>query len=94
MKKSEVLKNIKNKDDKILCSNILNKYFEYIKRGITKYSGFIDKSGLNLIVPILNKIDKNYSIYYPNEYCENCIIVFGNIKDVNICCLEIIKKIN
>lgn len=95
MNKIELLKNINNKDDRILCSFILDKYMESYKKKITTTTYFLDKRELDIVIPILNKICKNnYSIYYPHEYCEKAIIIFGNIDKINICCLKFISKVN
>lgn len=93
MKKYELLKNIKEKEDKILCSYIIDKYFEYRKKNITTYSQFLDKRELNLVLSILNKLTKEYQIYFINEYCEKSLIVFGNLNEVKVSCLEIKSNI-
>ncbi len=89
MNNIELLKNITNKEDKMLCSTILDKYKIFLKTGKTTYSQFVDNRELTIVLSILNKVYKNYIVYKPHEYCEKSIIVFGNTDNVNIGCIKV-----
>ena len=42
MDKFQFLKNIKNKDDRVIISNVLDKYEKYNNTGIFTYTNFLD----------------------------------------------------
>lgn len=94
IRKDEILKNVQDKDDKILISNILDKYKKYDKTGISIYSNFLDIRKFNMITNILKRLKIPFNIYKPAEECEKSIIYFGdydnfvtiykiNIKNIN-----------
>lgn len=42
MNKDDILKTVLNKEDKILVSNVLDKYKKYEKTNISTYTNFLD----------------------------------------------------
>ena len=76
--KSEVLKNIRDKEDKVVVSNTIDKYIKYEKSGISTYTNFLDPRKLSLIESILKNQKIKYNVYKPNEFLEKSIIFFGD----------------
>ena len=79
--KSEILKNIRDKEDKIVVSNTIDKYIKYEKSGTSTYTNFLDPRKLSLIECILKNQKIEYNIYKPNDFLEKSIIYFGNYED-------------
>lgn len=76
--KEEIIKKTINKSDKILVSNVLDKYIKNIKTGLDTYTNFLDLREYNLIVNILRRYKIIYKIYKPIPECEKTIVYFGN----------------
>ena len=74
MDKFQFLKNIKNKDDRVIISNVLDKYEKYNNTGIFTYTNFLDEK----IVSMIKNLKIDYNIYKAHDYCEKSIIYFGN----------------
>lgn len=78
MNKDEILKRVQKKEDKMLVSNILDKYLKYDKTGISTYTNFLDIRTLEIAENILKYLKVDYKVYKPNEVCEKSIIYFGD----------------
>lgn len=81
MDKDFVLKRFKVKEDKMLISNILDKYLKYDKTGISTYTNFLDIRMLKLAEDTLKFAKVKYEVYKPNDFCEKSIIYFGKYED-------------
>ncbi len=81
MDKNSVLKRFKIKEDRILISNILDKYLKYDQTGVSTYTNFLDPRMLNLAEETLKFSKINYEIYKPNDNCDKSIICFGNYEN-------------
>ncbi len=81
MDKEIVLKRVQKKEDKMLVSNILDKYLKYDKTGISTYTNFLDIRMLEVSENILRHLKIDYHVYKPNEICEKSIIYFGDYED-------------
>ena len=77
MKEKEFIAKLKSKDDKLLFSYVLDKYYQYKKRNISQSSNFLNDRELNLLENGLTYLNIPYKIYKPNEECERSIIYFG-----------------
>ncbi len=75
-KKQFYTQNIKDKDEKIVISNIIDKCNRSEALNKIVATEFLDLKQKSEIVPILNREKINYQIYVPNEYCEKAIIFF------------------
>ncbi|MEG0021903.1 MAG: YlmH/Sll1252 family protein [Bacilli bacterium] len=78
MEKQELLKKYKNKEDRMLASNVLDKYLKYEKTNISTYTNFLDISKEALIINLLKHIKAKYKIY---KLDEKSIIYFGDYED-------------
>lgn len=78
MDKNSVLKRFKIKEERILISNILDKYLKYDQTGISTYTNFLDLRMLKLAEDTLKFSKINYEIYKPNDNCDKSIIYFGD----------------
>ena len=65
------------KQEKILLSNMIDKYEIYKRSGKNTYSNFLNPSELNLVISYLNHYHIPYSIYDPYSFFEKKIIYFG-----------------
>lgn len=74
MDKYQILKNIKNKEDRMIISNIIDKYEKNKKTGINTSTNFCDEK----IISIINKTKIPYQSIKPHEYCNKEVIYFGN----------------
>lgn len=74
MDKFQFLKNIKNKDDRVIISNVLDKYEKYNNTGIFTYTNFLDEK----IISMIKNLKIDYNIYKAHDYCEKSIIYFGD----------------
>lgn len=81
MNKDEILKRVQRKEDKMLVSNILDKYLKYDKTGISTYTNFLDIRMLEIVENILKYLKIKYKVYRPNEVCEKSIIYFGEYEN-------------
>ncbi len=79
--KGEILKRIMDKEDKIIVSNILDKYIKYNKTNISTYTNFLDQRRLKLVEDTLKYLKIDYNIYINNDYLEKAIIYFGEYED-------------
>lgn len=79
--KNEVIEKIRNKEDKLLVSNILDKYIKYINTNISTYSNFLDVRQFDLVKNILTKLKIIYNTYKAFELSEKVIIYFGEYED-------------
>lgn len=79
--KGEILKRIMDKEDKIIISNILDKYIKYNKTNISTYTNFLDQRRLKLVEDTLKYLKIDYNIYINNDYLEKAIIYFGEYED-------------
>lgn len=81
MDKEIILKRVQKKEDKMLVSNILDKYLKYDKTGISTYTNFLDIRTLEITENILKYIKADYQVYKPDEACEKSIIYFGDYEN-------------
>lgn len=81
MDKEIILKRVLKKEDKMLVSNILDKYLKYDKTGISTYTNFLDIRTLEIVENILKYVKANYQVYKLNEACEKSIIYFGDYEN-------------
>ena len=58
------------KDEKILISNIVDKYNQYQKTGKSTCSNFLNSVNLNLVISYLEYKKIPYSIYEPYPFLE------------------------
>lgn len=65
------------KQDKILISNMIDKYEIYKKSGRSTCSNFLNSCELNLVISYLNHYHIPYSIYEPYSFLEKKIVYFG-----------------
>ena len=65
------------KEDKILLSNILDKYERYLKTGYSSTTNFLDKRKKELIKTRLSFIFPVCTFYSIDEICEKCILCIG-----------------
>ena len=65
------------KQEKILISNMIDKYEIYKKSGNSTYSNFLNSNELSLVISYLNHYHIPYSIYEPYSFLEKKIIYFG-----------------
>ena len=79
--KGEILKRIMDKEDKIIVSNILDKYIKYNKTNVSTYTNFLDQRRLKLVEDTLKYLKIDYNIYINNDYLEKAIIYFGEYED-------------
>lgn len=77
MNKDELLKRLHLKEDKMLVSNILDKYIKYDKTGISTHTNFLDLRTLVVVENILKYAKIKYNVYKTNDNCEKSIIYFG-----------------
>lgn len=81
MKEKEFIAKLKSKDDKLLFSYILDKYYQHKKRNISQSSNFLNDRELNLLENGLTYLNIPYKIYKPNEECERSVIYFGEYEN-------------
>ena len=79
--KNEVIDKIRNKEDKLLVSKILDKYIKYTNTNISTYSNFLDVRQFDLVKNILTKLKIIYNTYKAFELSEKVIIYFGEYED-------------
>lgn len=76
MKKEEIIKNIKDKEDKILVSKVLECAEKSYMKDIINYTNFLDPRQLNLCEEILQKEKIKYIKVNPYEDADKCILLF------------------
>lgn len=74
--KQAILCKIKSKEEKMKMSNIIDKCNKCEVTDKITSTSFLDLNEKSIAVSILNREEIKYCIYYPNEYCEKCIIFF------------------
>jgi len=67
----------RTKQDKILISNMIDKYEIYKKSGKSTYSNFLNPYELKVVTSYLKHSHIPYSIYEPYSFLEKKIIYFG-----------------
>lgn len=101
IEKQRVLDNIKDKEVKMLVSNILDKAIRFDKTENPYCSSFLNINEFNTVKSILNHFNIRYYTFYGNKDCEKVNIAFipdylqENINEFfenNICCIKIISK--
>ena len=98
--KAEILENIKDKDEKIAISNILDKAIKFEKINSPYCSNFFNLSEMSTIKKILDYLKINYTVFSPNKYVEKKNIAFipdyfsdnEKIFLEHISCIKIIPK--
>ncbi|MCI8568025.1 MAG: hypothetical protein HFG48_01755, partial [Bacilli bacterium] len=73
MDKEKLLDKIKNKEDKILISNLFDRYNKYCKNGIFLSSNFINESQELLLKKYLPKLE----VYKINDLCTKSVVSFS-----------------
>lgn len=74
--KQQVLLNIYSKEEKMKISSIIDKANRSQIMSKVIATCFLDLNEKSIITSILNREKIKYITYFPNEYCEKCIIVF------------------
>ena len=74
--KQELVKNIKDKEEKIKLSNVIDKCNKSEATSKITTTNFLDLYEKSIISSMLNKEKIKYEIYFPNSYCEKCIVMF------------------
>lgn len=72
---------MKNKEDKILISSILDKYNRYKKTSVSICTNFLSARELNIAISELNRKKLPYNVYEPYNFLEKKIIYFGEYED-------------
>lgn len=99
--KQKILETIKDKEDKILVSSILDKAIRFEKTDSPYCSSFLNINEMNIVKNTLNHFKVRYYTFCANEYCEKSNIAFIpdyliDNKDAffasNICCIKIISN--
>lgn len=81
MKEKEFIAKIKLKEDKMLFSYVLDKYYQYKKSNISLSSNFLNDRELELLGNGLKYLKIPYQTYRPNDECERTIIYFGEYEN-------------
>ena len=76
MKKEELLINIKDKEDKIMVSKVLEMANTSYMKDILKYTNFLDPRERMLCEEVLNKAKIKYEEIFPFSDAEKAIIAF------------------
>ena len=74
--KQDLISNIKDKDERMKIANIIDKCNKCEVMSKVTATVFLDLAEKAKVVAILNNQKIKYELYYPNEYCEKCIIFF------------------
>ncbi len=88
MDKEKLLDKIKNKEDKILISNLFDRYNKYCKNGIFLSSNFINESQELLLKKYLPKLE----VYKINDLCTKSVVSFSK-NDIDILKITPVKDI-
>lgn len=81
MKEKEFIAKLKSKDDKILLSYVLDKYYQFKRKKISTYSNFLNDRDLTFLENSLKFLKIPYNIYKPCNDCEKSIIYFGKYEN-------------
>lgn len=71
------IQGLKEKEERLLFSKILDRYSDYQKTGISTASDFLNITEKNMVENGLNYLHIPYNIYTANDSCERFIIYFG-----------------
>ena len=93
--------NVKDKEDKIFISNLLDKILRFEKTDTLCFTNFLNLKELNIAKKILDYLKVNYTIFCANDSLEKKNIFFipkylENSKEIfsdNIDCLKIIPNV-
>ena len=77
---SKIPNNYSN-EEKILISNIIDKYNMYLKYGKSTCSNFLNTYELKLITSYLDYLKINYNVYQKYDFLEKRIIYFGEYEN-------------
>lgn len=100
--KSKILDNIRNKDEKILVSSVLDKAMKFEKTDSLLFTNFLNLNETKIIKRILDYLKIKYFEFYSNENIEKRNIFFipeyllykkDEIIKENISCIKIVPKI-
>lgn len=73
------------KSEKILISNVLDKYKIFLKTGKSQSTNFLNPYEVILVTRVLNHENISYQVVSINECCEKSVLLFGNdIKPITI----------
>lgn len=101
VQKNRILENIKDKETKMLVSNILDKAIRFEKSDDIFFSNFLNLHELRLLEKILDYLKVNYTDFYINENIEKRNIGFipsyliskkKEILNEHISCIKVIPK--
>lgn len=98
--KQNMLNNIKDKEERMKYSNIIDKCNRCEASSKITATAFLDLNEIKNITSILNRENVKYSAFYANEYCEKAVIFFlpeyMENTDINydeyISCIKIVAK--
>lgn len=76
---NKILSNIKNKDDKLMIANVIDKYELFKINKINKINGFFNERELLLLTNTLNYLNIKYFVYKYSLTCELSIVSFIEI---------------
>lgn len=65
------------KSEKILISNILDKYKIFFKTGLSQCSNFLNPYEITLVTRVLDHEKISYKIISVDDFCEKCVLMFG-----------------
>lgn len=100
--KAKLLENIKDKDEKILVSSILDKAIKFEKTDSVIVTNFMNLNELNIIKNVLNHFKINYYELSINENIEKRNIAFVpefltfNVEDIfeeHVSCIKVVPKV-
>lgn len=75
-KKIKILERYKEKEEKILISNIIDKAYKFEKENKLLYTNFLNLNELTLLSNVLNELHVKYYIYSINNYINKKCIFF------------------
>ena len=100
--KQELLKSIKDKEEKILISSIIDKAVKFEKTNTLEFSNFLNLNELSDVKKILDYLRVDYMIFAPNQDIEKKNIAFipdyledskEKVFTDNISCIKVIPNI-
>lgn len=74
--KAKILERFSNKDEKIFVSNILDKVYRFEKVNKIEHTNFLNMNEFNIIIPLLNELKVDYTVYSLNNKLTKKIIFF------------------
>lgn len=69
------------KSEKILISNILDKYKIFLKTGISQSTNFLNPYEVTLVTRVLDYENISYQVVSVHDFCEKSVLIFG--KDIH-----------